>query len=536
MNSFLGRPGVRGRAAAVLAAALLGALVAVPAPRATAVPPVPGELKSYAVDGVYSAGISSGGYMATQLHVAYSGTFDGSAVFASGPYHCARNNLDTALNACMNTTQDPQLAQLEQTTVDRAAQGAIDDVAGLSGDPVYLFSGTGDATVKQPVVSALADYYAHFGANVLYDKGTAAGHAWISPLGPNACTATATPFINNCGIDAERTFLGHLLGSVKAPAAAPGGSLIRFDQNRYVPGGRAKAVSMDETGFVYVPQSCANNATCKVVVALHGCKQGYSYQGFGTTFLDKAHLNEHADTNDLIVLYPQAIPTTTLDNPNGCWNWWGYLGDSAYSRHGGKQIEAIMSMVRALGGGGGETPPGGGSVTLSSIDAEDGYTKAAADGSGAAVGTLEGTFGLALGRGTDAKFNRTVLSFDTSAIPADKTITRAYVTLTRSSGSGDPWASPVGNRLLVDVQNGCLGGCSVAPSDWAAPATAQGAAEVASFTTGSKASTNLSPAGLRAVNRSGRTQIRLRFERDQTAFAHLFVNRNTRATLTVEYR
>ncbi|UQX00008.1 PHB depolymerase family esterase [Streptomyces sp. RerS4] len=536
MNSYPGRSVLRrGRAVAVLALALLGALVAPPG--AAALPPAPGELKPYAVDGVYSAGISSGGYMATQLHVAYSGIFDGSAVFASGPYNCAQNNLNTALNACMNTTQDLQLARLKQTTSDWSAQGGIDDVAGLAGDPVYLFSGTGDTTVKQPVATALADYYAHFGANVLYDRNTAAGHAWISPLGPNACTVTGTPFINNCGTDVERTLLGHLLGSVRAPAPTPGGSLIRFDQNRYVPGGQAKPVSMDDNGFVYVPRTCADGARCTVLVALHGCKQGYAYQGFGTTFLDKAYLNEYADTNDLIVLYPQAVPTTTLDNPNGCWNWWGYLGDSAYARHGGKQIEAITAMVRALGGGdGGTTPPAGGRVTLTGIDAEDGYVKAASDGSGAAVGTLEATYGLALGRGTDGRFNRTVLSFDTSAIPAGKTLTRAYVTLTRSGGSGDPWASPPGNRLLVDVQSGCLGGCSVEPSDWAAVTTARGAAEVAPFTAGARASTDLSPTGLGAVNRSGRTQIRLRFERDQTTSAHLFVNRDTRATLTVEYR
>lgn len=56
------------------------------------------------------------------------------------------------------------------------------------------------------------------------------------------------------------------------------------------------------------------------MVALHGCKQGYAYQSFGTTFMDTAHLDEYADTNRLPVLYPQAVPTGTLDNPNGCWN------------------------------------------------------------------------------------------------------------------------------------------------------------------------------------------------------------------------
>lgn len=534
MYPILGRWGARGRAAAVLVLAVFAAALAPTG--AAAVPPAPGELKAYAVDGVYSAGISSGGYMATQLHVAYSGTFSGSAVFAGGPYYCAQNNLNTALNACMNTTQDLQLATLKQTTSDWSAQGSIDPVAGLSGDPVYLFSGTGDSTVKQPVANALADYYGHFGANVLYNKSTNAGHAWISPLGPNSCSVTATPFINNCGIDTERDFLAHLMGPVNAPAATPAGTLTQFDQNQYAPGGAAKPISMDEKGYVYVPDSCDNGSTCKLIVALHGCKQGYSYQGFGTTFIDKAYLNEYADTNSLIVLYPQAIATATLDNPNGCWNWWGYLGDSAYAKHGGKQIETIMAMVRTLGGGGGTPPPPSGSVTLQSVDPEDGYIKAAGDGSGPAVGAYEGTYGLAVGRGTDGKFNRTVLSFDTSGIPAGKTVTRAYVTLTRSSGSGDPWSSPSGNRLLVDVQSGCLGGCSVEASDWAATTTAAGAAEVGSFTTGSKASTDLSSAGLAAINRSGRTQLRLQFEQNQTTTAYLFVNKDTQATLTVAYQ
>ncbi|MFD6972094.1 poly(3-hydroxybutyrate) depolymerase [Streptomyces sp. NPDC059949] len=510
---------------------------ATPAPvpvSGSAAVPVPGTLQPYAIGAVHSSGISSGGYMATQLHVAYSGTFSGSAVFASGPYHCARNMLATALNACMNTTQDPQLAQLEQTTRDWSAQGLVDLVANLAGDPVYVFSGSGDTTVKRPVADALADYYGRFGARVRYDRSSAAGHAWISPLGPNSCTVTQSPWINNCGIDAERDLLGHLLGSVAPPSGSPGGTLIRFDQNAYAPGGSAAALSLDDKGFVYVPASCAGGASCTLMVALHGCKQGYGYQGFGTGFIDKAYLNEYADTNDMIVLYPQAVPTATLENPNGCWNWWGYLGDSSYARHGGRQIETIMGMVRALRGS--TPPPVTDRVTLPSVDAQDGYVKAAADGSGAAVGPLEDSYGLALGRGTDGKVNRTLLSFDTSRIPAGKEITRAYLTVSRSSGSGDPWASPAGNRLLVDVTTGCFGACAVEPSDWSTAATVPDGAQIASFSSGSASSTDLSAAALAALDRAGTTQVRLRFASAPASTAYLFVNQAAPVTLTVEYR
>lgn len=526
------------RLAALLLSAATALLLAGPAsPAEAAAPaPVPGVLTPYDVRAVYTAGVSSGGFMATQLHVAYSGEIAGSAVFASGPYNCAQNTLSTALNACMNTTQDLQLAKLEQTTRDWAAQGLVDPVTNLAGDPVYVFSGTGDTTVKQPVATALADYYGHFGARVRYNRSTAAGHAWISPLGPNSCAVTQSPWLNDCGIDAEQELLGHLLGPVAAPAAAPSGTLIRFDQNAYAPGGSAAALSMGADGFAYVPKSCSAGAACTLMVALHGCKQGYGYQGFGSRFLDGAYLDEYADTNDMIVLYPQAAATGSLENPNGCWNWWGYLGDSSYARHGGKQIEAVMAMVRALRGDATPPPPPAGSVTLPSVDAQDGYVKAAADGSGAALGTLEDSLGLALGRGSDGKLNRTLLSFDTSAIPAGKEITRAYLSVTRSSGSGDPWASPAGNRLLADVRTGCFGGCAVEAADWAAPATVAGAAEIDAFASGGAVSSDLSAAALAALDRSGTTQVRLGFASAPASTAYLFVNQAAPVTLTVEYR
>lgn len=65
-------------------------------------------LGSYNVDPslVSVSGLSSGGFMAGQLGVAYSGTFQtGFGVFAAGPYDCARNqyvsfSVDTAEPSC----------------------------------------------------------------------------------------------------------------------------------------------------------------------------------------------------------------------------------------------------------------------------------------------------------------------------------------------------------------------------------------------------------------------------------------------------
>ena len=91
-------------------------------------------------------------------------------------------------------------------------------------------------------------------------------------------------------------------------------------------------------------------------MALHGCRQGQSFSAlslpfapigapFGRTFIDHAGYNRWADTNDIIVLYPQAV--ATLMNPQGCWDWWGYDG-SNYAVKAGHQIAAIRAMVDRL--------------------------------------------------------------------------------------------------------------------------------------------------------------------------------------------
>ncbi|MEX0172120.1 fibronectin type III domain-containing protein [Streptomyces sp. LMG1-1-1.1] len=316
-----------------------GATAAVPAP-------TPGSLQRYDISATYVSGLSSGGFMANQMHVAYSDVFKGAGIFSAGPYDCAQNNLNTALYGCMDTFMARKTpAQLEQLTRDRAAAGKVDPVANLAGDKVWLFHGTNDSTVKAPVNDDLATYYRDFGADVVYDNTSSSGHAWVSPLGPNSCSSTDSPYINNCGGDPVKDMLTHLFGSVApASAAALTGKLVTFDQSTYAPGGSPSAISMGNEGFAYVPKSCEGGASCKLMVTLHGC---YQYYGLvGNALMDKGYLNEYADTNNMIVLYPQA--TTMTGNPRGCWDWWGYKS-ADYAQKSGPQMTAVMNMAKALG-------------------------------------------------------------------------------------------------------------------------------------------------------------------------------------------
>ena len=56
-----------------------------------------------------------------------------------------------------------------------------------------------------------------------------------------------------------------------------------------------------------------------------------------------------ADTNHLVILYPQAIASVIPANPEGCWDWWGYDGPN-FAVKSAPQMVAIMNMVHALSG------------------------------------------------------------------------------------------------------------------------------------------------------------------------------------------
>jgi hypothetical protein len=186
-------------------------------------------------------------------------------------------------------------------------------------------------------------------ANILYDTEMQAGHAWVSPAGSQACGTTDSPYVVDCGIDVPGRMLAWLFGAEKREATrrddSPTGRLLTFDQRRHLTGLGESNHSMDDTGWIFVPRGCADGDACRLLVVLHGCRQGRD--AVGDAFVRKAGLNEWADANGIVVLYPQARATAS-SNPRGCWDWWGYSGPG-YATREGVQVRAIMAMVEALG-------------------------------------------------------------------------------------------------------------------------------------------------------------------------------------------
>ena len=315
------------------------------------------------------SGISSGGYMAVQFHIAFSSILKGVGVFAGGPYHCSGSSggLTAALTSCMQGSPAIDVNSLITITDSRAKAGDLDTTDTLRTQKVWLFSGTRDTTVHRPVMDALNQYYQHYvpAPNIVYKTDLDAAHAHITDSYGNACTTSSSPYINNCGFDGPGALLQHIYGPLlPRNTGALSGQLIQFDQAEFVPNPTGK--SLDTTGWVYVPAACARKEPCKVHVALHGCEQ--SQGKIGDAYYAHAGYNQWADTNHLIVLYPQTVVSNlSPSNPKACFDWWGYNDPGAYDTKHGVQMAGIKKMVDRLTSGFAALPaPTGLTVTATS--------------------------------------------------------------------------------------------------------------------------------------------------------------------------
>ena len=310
------------------------------------------------------SGLSSGGYMAVQFHVAHSAMVSGAGILAGGPYYCAHGSAWRAYYNCMRPSAFaplPDLPSLHAATDDLARARRIDPVAGLAGDRVWLFSGSRDQTVLPEVVAALDGYYRRYvrPANLVLVRGVPAGHAMPSadPDITHDCAVSESPYLNRCvekasgsRYDAAGALLVHLLGTAPPPRGGESGTLTSFDQREFADGA-PYSISLADEGYVYVPAACRNQA-CRVHVAFHGCRQQAAL--VGAAFARDAGYNRWADAHRLIVLYPQTVARygwwwdgSFVLNPTGCWDWWGYTG-ADYHTKSAPQIRAVQAMVKRL--------------------------------------------------------------------------------------------------------------------------------------------------------------------------------------------
>ncbi|KJH68994.1 PHB depolymerase family esterase [Chromobacterium violaceum] len=304
------------------------------------------------------SGLSSGAFMAAQFSVANSASVAGAGIVAGGPFYCAglgslngpERFLTTATTQCMRPLgAAPSGAAAWQAAQKFAQQKLIDPVDNIKRQRLYIFTGASDSIVLPKVVAQTRAFYQSAGvpdSQIRYIDNVNAGHALITANATDLkCPANAAPNLNNCGFVQSQDILRQLYGPLKPPAAKLSGQLKDFDQTEF---SKTGYTGLSDTGHVYIPAACAKDS-CRVHVAFHGCTQ--EDHRIGNRFYATTGYNEIADSNRIVVLYPQ-IRTDPKRNPQGCWDFWGYSSkDPAnpdyYAKHA-PQMSAIRAMLDRL--------------------------------------------------------------------------------------------------------------------------------------------------------------------------------------------
>jgi len=370
----------------LIAAGLVLIATGSPGAKANRAPPLEAHVADIKESSI--SGLSSGAFMAIQFATAWSSVIKGVGAIAGGPYYCAQGQavdivfgfggLLRARGPCMQS-EPPLTVRPSITAADRfAVAGDIDALANLRFQKVYLFNGYNDAVVAPGVGGVTRAFYHHYLApdrfgNVFHQDTIGAGHAVVTVGAGGACSANGGDYINQCQYDQAGILLQHIYGRLRDPAArADPGRLKPFDQAEFTRPFRPVDHSLSDTGYVYVPAACGQQP-CRVHIALHGCLQ--TADMIGDRFITQAGYNEWAETNNLIVLYPQTRPSPILPyNPRACWDWWGYTNPLYATRNPvSRQIGVIKAMLDRVAAKGGPQPaaPGAGDSTPAGLTATD---------------------------------------------------------------------------------------------------------------------------------------------------------------------
>jgi hypothetical protein len=298
------------------------------------------------LDRVTVSGVSSGAFMAVQLHVAHSRTFKGAASIAGGIWECAKGDPLQSQMTCMRNPQTIDAKEFIELARARAARGEIDDVQNLNGSRVAIFASPHDSVVNSVASDKLSEFYLAFLPTSAIGRlsNPNAAHGMPTIAFGNPCSTAGKPWILNCNDDVAGKLLaqierGH--AALNPPSAQDPTAVVYFDQIQHV----GAAANMFPWGAAYIPKSCTQPGTrCGIHVALHGCQM--NPDDIQSDFILHAGYNEWAETNKLVVIYPQAAKGT--GNPYGCWDWFGYTGAN-YTTKSGPQIQAIRQLLTDMG-------------------------------------------------------------------------------------------------------------------------------------------------------------------------------------------
>jgi poly(3-hydroxybutyrate) depolymerase len=268
------------------------------------------------------SGISAGGQMAHQMHVAYSDLFSGAAIIAGGPFGCADGSLATAMARCMGTAEGAYPVSEQAAAIRAAAEdGRLARTDALADDPVWLYHGSLDTTVAAGVSDDIES-----------------GHAFPAQGRGSECNTMEAPYVADCGYDAAGEMLRYLHHDLKSPD--PELEPVLTEAN--LPG--AAGAGLSEKAYLFIPAACADGEqACALHLVLHGCAQ--SAVQVDTDFIRQSGYLPWAEANHIVLAFPQVVPGPL--NPLACWDWWGYTG-AEYRFRDGAQMTVLADWIEGM--------------------------------------------------------------------------------------------------------------------------------------------------------------------------------------------
>ncbi len=286
------------------------------------------------------SGISSGGFMATQMATIFSKEISGLGTVAGGFYYCAGNHMQEkiaegeknffmgtknlflyqqsdvvlsdllfghflfpgfspqwftpskknplykSLGICMQNPQKaviPQLKPLQE-------KNWIDPIENIAAQKVFVYHGTRDSIVNPAMQNKIVEFYQRYNTpkENIKTANVVGGHNFpTNKKDLNDCLAQTIPYLSSCDYNLASEMIQFLI-----PSAQPGGQfnqnhLYIVDQtldhkNNFKDFTIEKAFqpnySIGAYGYLYATDQCLNNPTrCQLHVALHGCEMSDSY-------------------------------------------------------------------------------------------------------------------------------------------------------------------------------------------------------------------------------------------------------------------
>lgn len=292
--------------------------------------------------------------MASQHFFAYSDVVQGLGHLQAAPYACS--SLPTR-EACTKQPQLISVPDMAEYAERNSLAGSIAPLEGMRQRPIWVFAGGRDSIVLPLVCTRAAELYSLFSDVVEFAEVEDAQHAYVTdgslpgscPSGVcNGCGFLGPPYLNDCDYDMAGKMLAHVLQRELAPrAAAVEDHFLAINQSQFFPPGlSAWEVGMNVRAFAYIPASCRDQpASCAIHVMYHGCSSSID-----TAVGDRLYRywggNSWAESNQLIMLYPQTIGWN-------CWAWTGTqagIPDPLHDTREGIQINVVNRMASALRG------------------------------------------------------------------------------------------------------------------------------------------------------------------------------------------